>query len=306
MRLLLFGTGALASLLGARLARAGRHVVTLAGTWGEALARIASDGIEVRELDEAFVARPGTCRADGPLPEADVALVLVKAWQTGRVVPHLRRAVEEGAAPFTFQNGLAARDDLAAALDRDVGLGVVSVGALLEAPGVVRAAGPGRVALAAEGDLSAAAAKLARVLTEAGTPARVEADVRAALWRKLVANAAINALTALHGVRNGELLARPELRAQMEAAAREAGSVASALGIDLAADPAGLAASVIEATAGNRSSMLQDVERGGPTEVDVVNGAVVREARRLGLPAPVNERLWQAVLACSGAGAARP
>ncbi len=175
-----------------------------------------------------------------------------------------------GAAPFTFQNGLAARDDLAAALGRDVGLGVVSVGALLEDPGVVRAAGPGRVVLAAEGALSAAAAKLARVLTETGHAARVEADVRVALWRKLVVNAAINALTALNGVRNGELLARARAaRATMEAAAREAGAVASALGLDLAGDPVGLAVSVIEATAGNRSSMLQDVERGGPTEVEV-------------------------------------
>lgn len=305
MRLLLFGTGALASLLGARLARDQRHAVTLAGTWDEALARIASRGIEAREPGETFVARPLSCRADGPLPDADVALVLVKAWQTPRVVAPLRRAVEQGALPFTFQNGLSAREDLVAALGRDVGLGVVSVGALLEAPGVVRSSGPGRVLVAAAGELGAAAVALARVLTEAGTPARAESDLRAALWRKLVANAAINALTALNGVRNRELLLRPELRGQMEAAAREAGAVAGALGVDLAADPVALARSVIEATADNRSSMLQDVERGGPTEVDEVNGAVVREARLLGLTAPVNERLWQAVLAASGAGAAR-
>ena len=99
----------------------------------------------------------------------------------------------------------------------------------------------------------------------------------------------------------GALLTRPELRAQMEAAAREAGAVASALGVDLAADPAELARAVARATASNRSSMLQDLERGQPTEVDALNGAVVHEARRLGLSTPVNERLWQAVLASGSA-----
>ncbi len=302
MRLLLFGTGALASLLGARLARDRRHTVTLAGTWPEALAQVAACGIEAHEPDASFTSRPAVCRSDGPLPDADVALVLVKAWQSARVVAPLRRAVERGAAPFTFQNGLGLRDDLALALDGPVGLGVASVGALLEAPGRVRSAGPGRVALAAERALLPCAERLARALSETGTPAEVEADPRATQWRKLVANAAINALTALHGVPNGALLTRPELRAQMEAAAREAGAVASALGVDLAADPAELARAVARATASNRSSMLQDLERGQPTEVDALNGAVVHEARRLGLSTPVNERLWQAVLA-SGAGA---
>ncbi len=302
MRLLLFGTGALASLLGARLARDRRHEVTLAGTWPAALAQIAACGIEAHEPGGSFVARPAVCRSDGPLPEADLALVLVKGWQTERVLAPLIRAGERGTVPFTFQNGLGARDGLALALERPVGLGVASLGALLEAPGVVRSAGPGRVALAAESALRSCAERLARALAETGTPCEVEADPRATQWRKLVANAAINALTALHGVRNGALLARPELRAQMEAAAREAGQVARALGVDLAADPAELAAAVVRDTASNRSSMLQDLERGEPTEVDALNGAVVVEARRLGLAAPVNERLWRAVLA-SGAGA---
>jgi 2-dehydropantoate 2-reductase len=81
----------------------------------------------------------------------------------------------------------------------------------------------------------------------------------------------------------------------MAAAAREVGDVAAASGIDLRADPAELAFEVAAATAGNRSSMLQDLDRGAPTEIDAMCGAVVREGRRLGMATRVNERLWRAV-----------
>jgi 2-dehydropantoate 2-reductase len=86
----------------------------------------------------------------------------------------------------------------------------------------------------------------------------------------------------------------------MAAAAREVGAVAAARGVDLQADPAELADAVAAATAGNRSSMLQDLDRGAVTEIDAMCGAVVSEGRRLGVPTPVNESLWHAVRAREG------
>jgi 2-dehydropantoate 2-reductase len=136
----------------------------------------------------------------------------------------------------------------------------------------------------------------------------VSDDLAGLRWRKLAVNAAINALTALAGLPNGALLDDPVLAADMAAAAREVGAVAAAAGVDLGADPAELARAVARATAANRSSMLQDLARGAPTEVDAIQGEVLRLGRRLGVPTPVNERLWRAVRsreAAAGSGLVR-
>jgi 2-dehydropantoate 2-reductase len=145
---------------------------------------------------------------------------------------------------------------------------------------------------------------LARALSATGTPSRAVDDIRVHVWRKLVGNAAVNALTALHRVPNGALLERHDLRADFEATAREAGAVARASGIDLGADPVALAQALVRATAANRSSMLQDAERGAPTEIEALNGAISRTGQTLGVPTPVNDALWRAVRQLHSAGTA--
>lgn len=294
MRILIAGTGAMASLLGARLARDGRHDVTLAGTWAEALLRIPRDGIEVHDPEEVWTARPAACALNGPLPECDLVLVLVKAWQTDAVGQALQRGLPAPGLVFTLQNGLGNRECLAERLGRPVEVGVATVGARLLGPGEVAATGPGQVVLGRRVEPLAADA-LAAALTAAHTPAVTSDDIEVHVWRKLIANVAVNALSALHGVTNGTLLERPVLRSEFEAAALEAGAIARAHGVRLEADPIALATVVAASTAGNRSSMLQDVERGAPTEIDALNGAVVEAGRRLGIPTPVNEALWRAV-----------
>lgn len=287
---MIFGTGAVACLLGGRLARDPRNRVTLAGTWSDALERITRDGIEVTEPGTAWTSHPAAVPVVGLLPVHDVALVLVKTWQTASVALHVARECDTQTPVFTLQNGLGSAQILSRALGREVGVGVARLGALLVGPGRVRSTGAGDVALAGQG-----AEDLAIVLTTSGTPAREVSDVDVHVWRKLVGNVAVNALTALHRVPNGALLERAELRADFEAAAREAGAVARARGIDIGAEPVALARALVAATAANRSSMLQDVERGAPTEVDAINGAISNAGRELGVPTPVNDALWHAV-----------
>ena len=109
-------------------------------------------------------------------------------------------------------------------------------------------------------------------------------------------NAAINPLTALLRVSNGELLERPAARELMQEAATEAALVAAAKGIKLPyANPVEAVEAVAKNTASNISSMLQDVLRGTPTEIDAINGAIIRESEKAGLPAPVNRMLWRLV-----------
>ena len=129
-------------------------------------------------------------------------------------------------------------------------------------------------------------------------------QVDSLLWGKLAVNCAINALTALLRVPNGELLARPDAAAVMDEAATECAAVARARGIPLPfADAAAQARSVAAHTASNRSSMFQDILRGAPTEIDAINGAVAQAGARLGVAVPVNTTLWRLVRALARAGA---
>jgi len=137
-------------------------------------------------------------------------------------------------------------------------------------------------------------------LQAAGFKVENVADPDSLLWGKLVINAAINPLTAILRVPNGELLAHSTAGALMYAAANEAAAVAIALGVHLPyPDPSAAAEAVARRTANNRSSMLQDVLRGAPTEIDAICGAIVQAGEGLGVPTPVNLTLWQLVKAMS-------
>ncbi|MGE5344577.1 MAG: ketopantoate reductase family protein [Acidithiobacillales bacterium] len=294
------GTGALATLFAARL---GAIVpVTLLGTWAEAIESFRRQGAVI-ESDAATVTSkvaatndPEECRG------TRLAFVLVKAGATGRAAGWVRSFLDEAGLAVTLQNGLGNAETLASALGADrVVVGAAEVGATLLAPGRARHGGGNRVRLAAH----ARAGEVAELLSQAGFEVEVVPGAERLLWEKLAATAPLLPLTALLGVPNGEVLRRPSSRTLLEAAAREVAATARTAGIDL---PGGEAAEavlrVIEATAGNVSSMLQDVRRGVRTEIDALNGAVVREARRRSVAAPVNEALWLAVRAldegCSG------
>ena len=139
---------------------------------------------------------------------------------------------------------------------------------------------------------------LAVLLQRAGFVVEIVPQADDLLWSKLVINAAINPLSALMRVPNGELLKRPSARALMADAAREAAAVASALGQRLTyADPVAEAEDVARRTAVNHSSMYQDVQRGAPTEIDAICGAIVAAGERHGVSTPVNRTLWRLIKA---------
>lgn len=294
---LVMGTGALACLFGARLARSGHARVTLAGTWSEGLHAIRTLGIRLQQDRDEVVVPVGARHLHDQLEPADYVLVLVKSHQTAAVAPAVASVLRPEGLAVTLQNGLGNRETLEAAIGRGrVGAGVVTVGATLVAPGHVRST-PGSVALAASPSRMSA---LGALLSATGFGVSVEPDLDRLVWRKLVVNCAVNPLSALRGLSNGALLATPEPRATLVRAALEVGAVAAAKGIDLGADAAELALRVARETALNRSSMLQDFDRGARTEIDAMNGALVKEARTLGVEVPVNESLWRQVLGKEG------
>jgi 2-dehydropantoate 2-reductase len=297
MRLTLIGSGAMACLLGARLAP---HAdLMLLGTWREGVAAIASRGVRL-EADGETKSVPVRATTDPcQAAPADAALVLVKSWQTERAARQVAQVLASDGVAVTLQNGLGNLEQLRASVGPErATLGVTTLGATLLGPGHVRAGGRGPVHLPDDPRLDG----LSAVLRAASLDVRQSphANLQSLLWGKLAVNCGINALTALLRVPNGELLERPDARRLMGQAACEAGEVARALGIELPyADAAAQAAEVARATAANHSSMLQDVLRGAPTEIDAINGAVVKAGRRRGVVAPVNEMLWRLVRALS-------
>jgi 2-dehydropantoate 2-reductase len=295
VRVLVMGTGALGAYLAARLARAGVPV-TIAGTWTAGLETMAAHGIEVCDEPAPWRARVAVAHRDGPLPQADVVLVVVKAHQTDAVKAPAARALSAQGVIVTLQNGWGNRETLAEAAPGRVAAGFTFAGITVLGPGRVRGTA-GRILVEQKGGTANAVQRLGEVLASADLPFEAVPDIEPHLWSKLAVNCAINPLSALAGVPNGALLAGAESRQSLMAVAREVGAVAAARGVTLTEDPAELALKVAALTSENRSSMLQDRDRGAPTEIDALCGAVVREGRRVGVPTPLNERLWHEVLA---------
>ncbi len=293
--LLIVGTGALACLFAARLAAAG-VAVTLLGTWPEGLAALRAHGVRLVEAGRVQRAYPVRATSDpADCAGTRLALVLVKAWQTGRAAGQLAACLAPDGLALTLQNGLGNREKLAQALGASrVALGVTTAGATLAGPGCVTPGGEGPISLGAHPRLE----PLMALLQRAGFTVEIVPSADDLLWSKLVINAAINPLTALLRVPNGDLLQRPAARELMAAAAREAAAVASALGRQLTfSDPVAAVEAVARRTAVNRSSMLQDVLRGAPTEIDAICGTIVAAGEQRGLATPVNHTLWLLVKA---------
>jgi 2-dehydropantoate 2-reductase len=292
-RVVVLGTGAAGSAFAARLARAGAQV-TLAGHWQAARDAVARDGIELHEGDAVSRIRVAAALATDSLGPADLVLVLVKAHQTAGVAGAAAKALAPDGLVLTLQNGLGNREALAAAVAPSrIALGVTLAGFTLLGPGRVQAF-PGASILGTTPATAMGIARIAELFREARIETEITPDIASTLWSKLAINCAINPLAATLGVTNGALLASPETRETLTRAAREVAAVAAARGIHID-DPAALVLQVAADTGPNRSSMLQDLDRGAATEIDALNGAVLFEGARLGVPTPVNESLWRAV-----------
>jgi 2-dehydropantoate 2-reductase len=296
MNILICGAGAMGSLFGAKLTLAG-HSVWLTSHWAEHIAAIRANGIELHTLDGTVQQIPLPILApDDPHPtDIEIAFISVKSRQTANAAHQAALSLAPHGIAITMQNGVGNVEVLANAVGTERAfLGVTAHGATLLAPGVVRHTGQGSTIVATEPD-PATATHLAELLTGAGFPTTLETNIEEVLWRKLIVNVGINALTAILDVPNGALIENRAAQAIVREAIAEAIRVAHAKGIALADDGAERALEVAERTAPNISSMLADIRRGVETEIDVMNGAVVREGERLGVATPVNRTLTRLV-----------
>ncbi len=269
----------------------------MVGRWQAQIDTINKNGLTLLELDgsETHVNVVATSKPRQVEP-VDVALILTKSYQTVDAVSRAEMILAEHGAAVTFQNGLGNLALLVGTFGADrATVGVTAQGATLERLGVVRHAGDGATHLAQSMRHIKRTGGLITYLRAAGLELHVVRDADSLIWRKLALNAGINPVSALLNRPNGFLAADSNARTIMQKAAQEVAAVAHAQGIEIG----GVVDEVIAvacATATNRSSMLQDISRGAPTEIDAICGAVVQRGKRFNVPTPVNQALHHAII----------
>ena len=250
--------------------------------------RVVTSAEGTHDIEPRLPCRP----ARNLKPPFDLLIFTVKAFATAQAAADAAHLIGPQTALMSLQNGLGNIEALRQHQQPALILAAVTTsGATLADENRVIERGLGTISLGSVAGNHDLARAVAALLSGAGLPAEALEDIWPTLWRKLAVNCAINPLTAMLDIKNGLLLEAPvaELMGQV---AQEAGAVAQALGVSL--DPAALPDTVAEVcrlTADNISSMLQDVRAGRPTEIDQINGAVVREAEKVGASAPLNMAL---------------
>jgi 2-dehydropantoate 2-reductase len=303
MTLVLVGPGAIGRLLAGRLYAAGLRVALLdkdptrARILSATGIRILAPGVpDPPALRVPVHADPEALRRALGFPA--YLVLCVKAYDTSAAMRHALPLLGPHTVVVSLQNGMGNVEQIeeGAGMERIV-CGVTGHGATHVETGIVRHAGTGVTTVAAvDAAMHAAAVRFAAALHDAGLEARAVADWRSMLWNKLILNAAVNPLTALHQVCNGEILRRADLLERALRTAREAAAVARAAGARPAFDdPEAELRRLCERTRDNVSSMARDVALRRRTEIDAINGAVVRAAAVRGMTAPENQALLDAV-----------
>ncbi|MBK9053965.1 MAG: 2-dehydropantoate 2-reductase [Chloroflexi bacterium] len=294
----IIGVGAMACLFAARLH--GLAEFYLVGHWPEQIATLRGRGLTLLPMNDHLGHNEHTRQitvpitvfaADEALPQVDMALVLVKSTQTKTAAALAQRILTPSGLAVSLQNGLGNVEILAAALghNRATG-GSTAQGAVIVRPGVVQHTGNGLTTLANQEETR----PLADLFNQAGLTTDLIDDLDSLIWGKLIVNAGINPLTALLRQPNGFLATDPTARSLLAQIVWEAAQVAQASGITLPyADPVARTLGVVQVTAHNQSSMLQDVLRGAPTEIEAITGAILRYGTLTHTPTPLNTHLYK-------------
>ncbi|OGP94030.1 MAG: hypothetical protein A2157_08370 [Deltaproteobacteria bacterium RBG_16_47_11] len=290
MKTVIMGAGAMGSLFGGLLTLSGEDV-WLVDIWKEHIDTIRSRGLTLEEKGKSEKVHVHATSEVASVGKADVVLFFVKTYQTEKAVSDALVLQKENTAFLTLQNGLGNEDAICKQVDRrEVIMGVTGQGATLLGPGHIRHAGWGKTFIGElDGKITDRANQIARIFLQAGMETEVSSHIDHLIWEKLFINTGINALTALTGFRNGQLLNFPETLRLMESLVSEAVEVARKKGIPIEGNPVEKVRTVAEATRENRSSMGQDFDHKRRTEIDAINGALVREAERLGISVPCNQ-----------------
>jgi 2-dehydropantoate 2-reductase len=299
IKVAVMGAGAVGCYYGGMLARAGHDVVLIARP--QHVQAIARDGLrmETKTFDEKV--RTGASTEASAVQGAQLVLFCVKSTDTeaagAQMLPHLA----PGALVLCLQNGVDNADRLRTVVkDHAVAAAVVYVATEMAGNGHVKHHGRGELVI----EPSSASEAVAQALIAAGVPTEVSDNVRGALWLKLILNCAYNAISAIAQLPYGKTVPGEGVQDVMRDVVAECRAVADAEGVKLPGDVDAAVRKIVETMPGQYSSTAQDLARGKKTEIDFLNGLVVRRGEALGIPTPANRALWAMVKLLEGKAAA--
>ena len=303
------GAGGVGGYFGGMLARSGEDVTFVAR--GKHMDAINRDGLRVESVAVGdFTVRPTALERPDGARKADVVLFCVKSYHNERAIETIRPAVGEKTSILTLQNGVGSGDQLADAFGRDkVLLGAAYIDAMRKSPGVVaQIGGPCRIVFGEEdGGQSPGAINLQEVFRRADINSDLSGDVLTELWNKLIFICALSGMTCIARASFSDVLDSPGTLGLTWQVMREASEVGRARGI-------GLDAGIVESTMANiqrlhrsmLSSMYLDLEAGNPLEIGVLNGAISRVGREVGIATPVNDFITACLSVADGKSGSTP
>lgn len=293
MKIVVVGPGALGSLLGALLSKSKEDVWFLDKN-KERSAKTNQYGISVEGLSGNWQAKVSSTADPKEIAEADLVIICVKSYNTKEATLHAKPLITDKTVVLTLQNGVGNLEIISEIVgpDKVIG-GSTNLGVTLLEPGRIRYAGKGETVIGMmDAKTPPQMRSLREIFNKVGLETKITRDIKTVLWSKLIVNVGINALTALTRLPNGKLTEFEGTRRILREAVTEAVRVAKRKRIKLAYDdPLAKVEAVCEATAANVSSMLQDVLRKKRTEIDFINGVIVRLGQELNIPVPVNSLL---------------
>jgi 2-dehydropantoate 2-reductase len=294
-RIAVMGAGAVGSFFGGMLARAGAPVILIGrAAYAEA---VAAGGLTMESFRFPRPERIRVEAATGPdaVRGAQIVLLCVKTVDTESAAQAMAPHLEPGALVVSMQNGVDNVARIRAASGIDALAAAVYVAAEITAPGHVKHTGRGDLIVGrfpGSGRDAAAVERVAQCFAAASMPCRVAEDIRGPLWTKMFMNCAYNAISALGRSRYGRMAARTEIREIIRHAIEESVAVARAEAVPLPVENFVETGWRLAETMGNAmSSTAQDVARGKKTEIDSLNGYIVRRGMALGVATPVNQTL---------------
>jgi len=292
MKIVIMGAGAMGSLFGGLLALS-EEEVWLVDIRQEQADAIRSTGLTIEEKGKKQTIRVNATSDAASVGKADLIIFFVKAYHTEKASSDALVLQKKSTVFLTLQNGLGNEEAICKQVDpREVILGVTNHGATFLGPGRIRHAGRGKTYVGElDGTRTDRVTRIAQVFTKAGIETEISSNIQTLVWNKLFINVGINAVAALTGLKNGRLLDYPETLRLMEALVSEAVAVARKKGIPIEGNPFETVKAVAEATRENRCSMGQDFDNRRKTEIDAINGAVVRGAERLNMSVPYNQMI---------------
>jgi 2-dehydropantoate 2-reductase len=296
MKIVIMGAGAMGSLFGGLLALS-EEEVWLVDILKEQIDTIRSVGLTLEDKGKRQIIRVNATSDAASIGKADLVIFFVKTYHTEKAASDALVFQKKDTVFLTLQNGLGNEEAICKQVDRkNVILGVTNHGATLLKPGHIRHAGWGKTYIGElDGKMTDRVTQIAQVFNKAGVETEVSSNIHRVVWNKLFINVGLNAVAALTGLKNGQLLDYPETLRLLEALVSEAVEVARKKGIPIEGNPLEKVKAVVEATRENRCSMGQDFDHRRRTEIDAINGAVVREAERLGIAVPFNQAMTDLV-----------